>query len=93
MSHDANLPENSEAERSVLRTLLINPERFADVREIIGPDDFYVRAHQLIFGALAVLADNPRRSTSSRSKSRCAPAANSTRSAVAPISPTSWGSS
>ena len=59
MSHDANLPENSEAERSGLRTLLVSPERFADVREIVGPDDFYVRSHQLIFDALGALADNP----------------------------------
>ncbi len=59
MSHDANLPENAEAERSVLRTLLVSPERYADVREIVAPEDFYVRSHQLIFAALGVLADDP----------------------------------
>ncbi|MGB2427389.1 MAG: replicative DNA helicase [Alteromonas sp.] len=55
---DANIeklkipPHSIEAEQSVLGSMLIAPESWDTVTEIIGSDDFYNRAHQTIFIAV-----------------------------------------
>ncbi|MDM7859071.1 replicative DNA helicase [Alteromonas sp. ASW11-36] len=45
-------PHSIEAEQSVLGSMLIAPESWDTVTEIIGADDFYNRAHQTIFIAV-----------------------------------------
>ncbi|WP_100643585.1 replicative DNA helicase [Alteromonas facilis] len=45
-------PHSIEAEQSVLGSMLIAPESWDTVTEIIGKDDFYNRAHQTIFSAI-----------------------------------------
>ena len=45
------VPQNLEAERSVLGALLLHPDAVADVA-FLKPEDFYLPRHQLIFTAL-----------------------------------------
>ena len=50
------LPQNSEAEASVLGGILLNPKvALNQVVEILTPDDFYVPAHQRIYEAILQL--------------------------------------
>ncbi len=48
-------PHDLDAERSVLAAALIDPEAMIKATEILRPESFYVRAHQLIFEAMAEL--------------------------------------
>jgi replicative DNA helicase len=50
-------PHNDEAERAVLGSLLIDPNRSADVLDVLRPEDFYNARHSLIFEALAHLME------------------------------------
>lgn len=45
-------PHNSDAERSVLGSAMLNKDALFDVIEIVSPDDFYDKANQEIFSAL-----------------------------------------
>jgi replicative DNA helicase len=45
-------PQNLDAERAVLGALLVYPEAFDKVLEILTPDDFYSEAHRLIYQAM-----------------------------------------
>ena len=45
------IPQNLEAERSVLGALLLHADAVADV-SFLQPEDFYLHRHQLIFGAV-----------------------------------------
>lgn len=51
-----SLPFSMEAERAVLGALLLNDSKIDEVAEILKPDDFYVTAHRLIFGAMSELS-------------------------------------
>ncbi len=42
-------PHNSEAEQAILGGILLDPDALGNVIEIIGPEDFYHEAHQIIF--------------------------------------------
>jgi replicative DNA helicase len=53
------VPQNLEAERSVLGALLLHPDAVADVT-FLKPEDFYLPRHQLIFQAV-LTAYNQRR--------------------------------
>ncbi|WP_428831991.1 replicative DNA helicase [Ignavigranum ruoffiae] len=55
---EKQLPFNIEAEKSVLGAVLINPQKIANLQMILEMDDFYKRAHQLIYNAMVRLADN-----------------------------------
>ena len=55
---EKQLPFNIEAEKSVLGAVLINPQKIANLQMILEMDDFYKRAHQLIYNAMIRLADN-----------------------------------
>ena len=46
------LPFSLEAEQSVIGSVLINPESFDDIAEIIKSEDFYLPEHQHIFYAM-----------------------------------------
>ena len=48
-------PQSIEAEQAVLGSVLLDPDVFASVNEFIDADDFYKRAHQLIFNVMLSL--------------------------------------
>ncbi len=50
-------PQNLDAERSFIGSVLIDNNSLARVMDIIDPDDFYDKAHQLIFDAILQLND------------------------------------
>ena len=45
-------PHNTDAERSVLGSAMLNRDALFDVIEIVSPDDFYNKANQEIFSAM-----------------------------------------
>jgi replicative DNA helicase len=54
---DKVYPHSVEAEMSVLGTILMNPDVFETIYEILKPDYFYVNAHKTIFEVIAKLRD------------------------------------
>lgn len=48
-------PQNIEAERSLLGSLLIDKDSIIKVADIINPDDFYRDDHGLVYGAIVEL--------------------------------------
>lgn len=48
-------PQNIEAEQAVLGGLMIEPDRWDDVAEVINADDLYKPAHRKIFQAIQAL--------------------------------------
>jgi len=50
-------PQNLEAERAVLGALLVYPEAFDRVLEILTPDDFYSEAHRIIYQSMRELEE------------------------------------
>ena len=50
---DKMLPHNVDAERAVLGAILIDPDAYFNVSEIVNPRDFYVSRHGWIYWALA----------------------------------------
>src|SRR5215475_10640788 len=50
-------PNNSEAEQSVLGSLLIDREAIVRVRPTLQPEDFYRGAHREIYAAIVDLYD------------------------------------
>jgi replicative DNA helicase len=50
--NERNMPFALEAEQSVLGSILIDPERFTEVTDIINAEDFYLSEHAEIFSAM-----------------------------------------
>lgn len=50
-------PQNIEAEKSVLGSVLIDKDSIEKVIDILRPDDFYNRQNQLIYGAMVRLLE------------------------------------
>ena len=48
-------PQNIEAEQAVLGAIFLNTYALADAMEYVEPDDFYRRAHQILFQAMVDL--------------------------------------
>lgn len=48
-------PQNIEAEQAVLGAIFLNTDALADVMEYVEADDFYRRAHQILFQAMVNL--------------------------------------
>lgn len=48
-------PQNIEAEQAVLGAIFLNTDALADAMEYVEPDDFYRRAHQILFQAMVDL--------------------------------------
>ena len=48
-------PQNIEAEQAVLRAIFLNTDALADAMEYVEADDFYRRAHQILFQAMVNL--------------------------------------
>jgi len=50
-------PHNEEAEKAVLGSLLIDPQRMSDIVDLLRPEDFFNQRNGLIFEALVHLND------------------------------------
>ncbi|MEK9785593.1 MAG: DnaB-like helicase N-terminal domain-containing protein, partial [Gammaproteobacteria bacterium] len=50
-------PQAPEAEQSVLGGLLVDTRRWDEVADIVRSDDFYLRQHREIFGAIKALQE------------------------------------
>jgi replicative DNA helicase len=50
------LPQNIEAEESVLGSLIIDPEAITQVEDALHPDDFYRDAHKMLYQAILTLS-------------------------------------
>ncbi|MFN2442419.1 MAG: replicative DNA helicase [Thermoanaerobaculia bacterium] len=57
---DQPLPQNPEAERSVLGSILLNPSSLDRVAEKLRVEDFYRDAHRQIFSAMMDLSERSR---------------------------------
>lgn len=53
LTHDAIPLFSSEAEQSVIGGLLIDPEAFDKVADLLSPEDFYTEAHACLFRHIA----------------------------------------
>lgn len=51
-------PHSIESEQAVLGGLMINPDAYDRVRDIVSEADFYRRDHRMVFNAIAHLAEN-----------------------------------
>ncbi|WP_132220466.1 replicative DNA helicase [Laceyella sacchari] len=58
MMMDKLPPHSMEAEQAVLGSILLNPDCIHDVA--LSPDDFYVRAHHIIFQTIRDISDTGR---------------------------------
>jgi replicative DNA helicase len=56
-ARERTLPNNLEAERTVLGAILVDNAAFNSAAEILSREDFYREAHRRIFEAMAVLAE------------------------------------
>ena len=54
---DRALPHNPEAEQAILGAVLLDGKALVAVGAILEPEDFYVKAHQLIFRAMVSLSE------------------------------------
>lgn len=50
-------PQNSDAEKAVLGAIFLDSDVLVDAMEYLTPEDFYQRAHQIIFQAMVSLND------------------------------------
>ncbi|MCT6924268.1 MULTISPECIES: replicative DNA helicase [Bacillales] len=50
-------PHNHEAEQSVIGAIFLEPQALITASEILIPEDFYRRAHQIIFQTMLTLSD------------------------------------
>ncbi|KRO16461.1 replicative DNA helicase [Lacticaseibacillus saniviri] len=50
-------PQNIEAEQAILGGIFLRPDTLVEAQEFITADDFYRRAHRLIFQAMVDLSD------------------------------------
>ena len=51
-------PQSVEAEQSVLGGLLLDNDRWEQIADKLGPDDFYRKEHRLIFRAIGALCED-----------------------------------
>jgi hypothetical protein len=50
-------PHDLDAERAVIGSILQDPARLDEVRDVLRPDDFYADAHRRIFGHLLIMGN------------------------------------
>lgn len=55
---EGQLPQNIEAERGVLGSIIIDPEAIVQVADFLTPQDFYRDAHQTIYDAIIRLYEH-----------------------------------
>jgi replicative DNA helicase len=51
------LPHSADAERAILGAIVLDNSHANQAIELLRPDDFYVRAHQLVFRAMTALSE------------------------------------
>lgn len=56
--NDSLPPQNIEAEQAVLGAVFLSPDALADAMEFVEADDFYRRAHQILFQTMIDLNDD-----------------------------------
>lgn len=49
------LPQNDEAERSVLGAILVSNEHYDEVADILNPEDFYRPSHRRVFASMRAM--------------------------------------
>ncbi len=49
-------PQAVEIERAVIGAVLVEKDSYSDIAQIVSPDSFYVKAHELIFEAVQTLS-------------------------------------
>ena len=54
-------PQNLEAEKAVLGSILLDPQMCDDVALLLRPDDFYADANQKLFGHVLAMHDEGKR--------------------------------
>ena len=54
------IPQDLDAEKSLLGAILISEESLPDIIEILKPDDFYDDRHRIIYGAMWTLYEKYR---------------------------------
>ena len=54
------IPQDLDAEKSLLGAILISEESLPDIIEILKPDDFYDDRHRIIYGAMWTLYEKHR---------------------------------
>jgi replicative DNA helicase len=52
-----SLPHNEDAERALVGALILDSERIAEVAELLRPEDFFDRRHQLLYQTLVGLSE------------------------------------
>lgn len=57
---DRPLPQNPDAERAVLGSILINNNAFYRVVSLVDTEDFFKDSHRAVFGAMRTLAEQSR---------------------------------
>lgn len=55
------LPANLEAEKALLASVLLNEENVALVSDVLKAHDFYSKAHEIIYGSIADLAQKSKK--------------------------------
>lgn len=55
MGVERQLPQNLEAERGVLGSLMIDPDAILSIADFLSPDDFYRDGHRIIYGVILQL--------------------------------------
>ena len=58
------MPYSLDAEQSVLGSIIIDPECFDDIAQLISSEDFYLPEHEQIFYAIRECMPRARLSTS-----------------------------
>ncbi len=58
--HDASLPSNLDAERTILGAILLDNHAHAEAAEKLEPDDFFLDSHRRIFLRMGELVDSSR---------------------------------
>ena len=56
---EVTYPQNLEAERALLGSILIDNAGLVTAMELLSKDDFYVEAHRLIFERMIQLSEKP----------------------------------
>ncbi|PCI74361.1 replicative DNA helicase [Candidatus Dependentiae bacterium] len=56
-----SLPASVDAERALLSAILLNESHLTEIIDVLHPDDFYVKQHQIIFRSLSTLSTDQKK--------------------------------
>jgi replicative DNA helicase len=60
IASDRTVPQNLEAERALLGSILLDPSALNAVLEVLGKDDFYSEAHRIAFEKMVEISEKSR---------------------------------